>query len=70
MLMKYNARPMVKPVKLSIDEENLKEVTFFKYLGSIISANCTLDYEISYRLGQVNGAYGRLRARFFENHNP
>ena len=53
----------------SIDGEPLKEVLSYKYLGSHISANCSLDDEISHRLGQANGAYGRLRTRVFENHD-
>ena len=39
--MKYSARLVFEPVNLSIDEENLKQVTCFKYIGSNISANCT-----------------------------
>ena len=53
----------------SIDGEPLKEVLSYEYFGSHISANCSLDDEISHRLGQANGAYGRLRTRVFENHD-
>ena len=61
--------PMVEPVNLSIDGENLKEVTCFKYLGSNLTSNCILDDEISYRIGQANGTYGSMRVRVFEIHN-
>ena len=67
--LKYNAVPVADTIALSINGEPLKEVTSFKYLGSHISANCTLDDEINYRIGQANGAYGRLRIKVFENHN-
>ena len=30
-------------------------------------ASCTLDDEINHRIGQANGAYGRLRTTVFEN---
>ena len=67
--MKFNPTSLVNPPTFTIDGENLHEVSCFKYLGSFISANCTLDDEINHRIGQANGAYGRLRCRVFENHN-
>ena len=67
--MKFNPTPLIESPTLTIDDETIKEVASFKYLGSFISANCTLDDEINYRIGQANGAYGRLRKRIFENHN-
>ena len=60
--LSFNARPTVDPVNPMIDGENLKVVTSIKYLGSNISAICTLCDEISYRICQENGAYERLRA--------
>ena len=67
--MKHTAMPVEVSQPPSIDGEPLKEVLSYKYLGSHISANCSLDDEISHRLGQANGAYGRLRTRVFENHD-
>ena len=54
--MKYNARRTADHVNLSIEDQNLKKVPCFKYLGSYISANCTMDDEVNYRIGQANGA--------------
>ena len=67
--MKYTATLAEGTHPLFIDGVPLKEVQSFKYLGSHISANCSLDDEISHRIGQANGAYGRLRSQVFENHN-
>ena len=67
--MKYNAMPTANTIALSIEGLSLKEVASLKYLGSYISANCTLDDDMNYRIGQANGAYGRLRAKVSKNHN-
>lgn len=67
--IKHTATPVEGSHPLTIDGEPLREVLSFKYLGSHISANCSLDDEISHRIGQANGAYGRLRTKVFENHN-
>ena len=67
--MKYTVMPGDETHIPSIDGVNLKEVSSFKYLGSHIAANCTLDDEINHRIGQANGAYGRLRTKVFENRN-
>ena len=57
------------PIILNIDGTELNEVQCFRYLGSNISANCSLDDEVSFRIGRAASAYGRLRPRVFENHN-
>ena len=67
--MKYNANAIVEQVNLSIEGENLKEDTCFNYLGSNISANCTVGDEPNYRIGLANDAYGILWVRAFKNHN-
>ena len=54
---------------LTIDGSTLKKVECFRYLGSNISSNCRLDDEISYRICQAAGAFGRLVPRVFKNHN-
>lgn len=54
---------------LLIDNCVLKVVPEFKYLGAFISNNCSLDYELNYRISQANMSYGRFRIRVFENHN-
>ena len=57
------------PIILNIDGTELNEVQCFRYLGSNISANCSLNDEVSYRIGRTASAYGRLRPRVFENYN-
>lgn len=57
------------PTPFTIDGTELKFVNNFKYLGGFLSDNCSLDYEVNYRINQANRSYGRLRARVFENHN-
>ena len=47
----------------------LKAVPEFKYLGSFLSSDCTLEYKINHRINQANRSYGRFRTRVFENHN-
>ena len=47
----------------------MKIVKEYKYLGGFISDNCSLDYEINYRINQANRSYGRLRERVFESHS-
>ena len=68
-LLKYNPHDIEAAVQLSIRQEPLNEVACFKYLGSHISADCTLDDEINFRVGRASSAYGRLRVRVFENRN-
>ena len=59
---------MLPAPHLSVGDNRLKTVEHFKYLGGFLSNNCTLDYELNYRLNQANISYGRLRARVLENH--
>ena len=68
-ILKFNSADTEADAQLNIRQEPLKEVTSFKYLGSHISNNCTLDDEIDFRIGRASSAYGRLRKRVFENHN-
>ena len=55
--------------RISLLGEELKNVSCFRYLGSNISANCSLDDEICYRIGQATAAFGRLTKRVFTNHD-
>ena len=66
-LIKYIPHDTEATVELNIHQEPLKEVTSFKYLGSHITANCTLDDEVNFRIGRASSAYGRFRIRVFEN---
>ena len=47
----------------------LKTVDSFKYIGSVISANDSLDKEIATRISKASQALGRMRARVLNQHN-
>ena len=44
-------------------------VQLFKYLGSTLSSNATIDDETNYRISQANSSFGRLRSRVFKSHD-
>ena len=52
-----------------IDDVELKVVDSFKYLGSMISVDGSLDKEIAYRISKASQALGRLRNRLLNHHN-
>ena len=52
--MKHIMTPAAGSYPISIEGKLLEEVLTFKYMGSHISANCSLDDEINYRIGQAN----------------
>ena len=52
-----------------IDDVELKVVNSFKYLGSMISVDGSLDKEIAYRISKASQALGRLRNRLLNHHN-
>ena len=66
-ILKFNPDDMEADAQLSIRQESLKEVICFKYLGSHLSSYCTLDDEVTFRIGRASSVYGRLRTRLFEN---
>ena len=53
--------------RIILEDEELKNVSYFRYLGSNLSASCSLDDEICYRIGQATSAFGRLAIRVFTN---
>ena len=57
------------PPSISIDGTRLKTVEDFKYLGSTISSNGTLDKEINARISKASKALGRLHVRVLNQHN-
>ena len=67
-VMRYCALPTDIEEPIVLNGASLKQVNSFKYLGSHLSATCQLDDELQYRIGQASGAFGRLRARVFNNH--
>ena len=52
-----------------IDDVELKVVDSFKYLGSMISVDGSLDKEIAFRISKASQALGRLRNRLLNHHN-
>lgn len=57
------------PNNITVHAQDLKNVSDFVYLGSNISANCSLDHEINRRLGKASTTFGRLSKRVFDNKN-
>ena len=52
-----------------IDDVELEVVDSFKYLGSMISNDGSLDKEIASRISKASQALGRLRNRLLNHHN-
>ena len=52
-----------------IDGMPIKSVNRFKYLGSIVTSDCSVNAELITRIQAVSSAYGRLRERFFDSHD-
>ena len=55
--------------QFSINEKILKNVKSFKYLGSIVTNDCTIKEELTKRIQAVSLAYGRPRSRVFDSHD-
>ena len=60
--------PPTPPI-FTLAGEKLSVVPSFRYLGSIISGDNSIDSEVQNRLNQASAAYGRLRRRVFQNKN-
>lgn len=56
-----------QPPCITTDGTHLKNVGSFKYLGSTISSDGTLDTEATARIQQANKAMGKLRSRVLEH---
>lgn len=52
-----------------IDGMPMKSVNRFKYLGSIVTSDCSVNAELITRIQAVSSAYGRLRERVFDSHD-
>lgn len=54
---------------IAVGTTQLKDVPDFRYLGSYLSEDCSLDKEVNYRIGRAAAAFGSLRKRVFSNRN-
>ena len=52
-----------------IDGTPIQSVNRFKYLGSIVTSDGTVDVELITRIQALSAAYGRLRDRVFDSHD-
>jgi hypothetical protein len=68
ILYQWNRRPENQPA-VSISGVPLKVVPHFKYLGSLLSEDCTIDQEIQSRVNKASAAFARLRNRALQNRN-
>ena len=55
------------PPLFHIDGSNLSVVDNFKYLGSTISSNLSLDVEINARIGKAATVMAKLNKRVWQN---
>lgn len=54
---------------ITVGPVQLKNVSDFRYLGSYLSNDWSLDKEVTYRIGRAAAAFGSLRGRVFSNRN-
>ena len=52
---------------LTVDEHNLELVKEFKYLGSLVSHNGSIDGDIQERIAKASCVFGCLKQSVFQN---
>ena len=52
-----------------IDQTKLKNVNRFKYLGSYVANDCSIEDGLTVRIQATSCAFGRLRHRVFDSHD-
>jgi len=61
-VMRISIQPF--PVKIILDQKQLENVEYFKYLGSILTNNVRCTCEIKCRIAMVKAAFNKKRALF------
>lgn len=69
VLSQWNTSAPSQPPQFTIHGNTLPTVTQFKYLGSILSQNNSIDEEVQNRLKQASTSFGHLKTRVFLNSN-
>lgn len=69
VICQWNANIPPTPPIFTIAGEPLSVVPSFRYLGSVLSDDNTIDNEVQNRIKQASAAFGRLRRRVFQNKN-
>ena len=54
---------------ITINGDELKNVPHFKYLGSILAGNCSMDEEVNNRINSAASAFARIRSRVIRSHD-
>lgn len=55
--------------KIRVKENSIDCCSNFCYLGSVLSADLTIDKELNTRIAKASSAFGKLRKRLWQNHN-
>ena len=61
------SRPSHTPTVFHVNQQPLKNVQQFTYLGSVLTDSCDLTSEVQRRIGLASAAFGRLSHRVFLN---
>lgn len=61
--------PTEEQPNITVDNETLKNVETFTYLGSSLSSKANIDAEITHRLQAAGAAVGKLQTRVFNNND-
>lgn len=69
VLCQWSSEPPQRPPTFTIAGSPLTIVPHFKYLGSILSDDCSIDQDIQHRIKQASSSFGRMRNRVFNNNN-
>ena len=62
-VMRISRQPF--PLKIMIDQKQIKNVESFEYLGSILTNGGRCACEIKYRIAMAKAAFNKLRALFY-----